>query len=270
FVLGRRTQWRNFPLAPETNFAGIVKDFGRKGYRRYWHGVGMYFEQDKFGMFNTKIFYGTYAIRLKLAKKTYLSFGLAVGTKTVEINNSLYNILDPALTSRSGKVLLYPDLVPGVYFYSRKLTMGISVKNLYKNSLKQGNQQIGTPTKLIPITYITASRKFRSSNYDYTIVPAVQIQSTFTSIPLPQFNCMVYYRKNTGIGLTYRMHDAVTAIIQLRLFGNLVISFAYDYTISKFRAGAANSTEIMFGYVASDGNEYEGGANVAQCPKFDY
>jgi len=37
-------------------------------------------------------------------------------------------------------------------------------------------------------------------------------------------------------------------MIQVRIFSNIVVGFAYDYTISKFRASGANSTEFMFGF----------------------
>src|SRR3989344_7387761 len=66
-MVGRRTQWRGFELAPETNFASVTKVFGKKGYRYYWHGLGAYVEQDKFWMFAHRAAYGSYAIHLKLS-----------------------------------------------------------------------------------------------------------------------------------------------------------------------------------------------------------
>ena len=271
-VLGRRTQWRGFAYAPETNFASVTKDFGIKGYKRYWHGVGLYVETDKFGGFVTKSAYGSYAIHLKLTNKYFLSFGLNAGIKQVMLTNLLYDANDPALALKQDqRILLYPDFVPGLYFYSKKLSVDISVRNLYKNTLKQGSKQIGTPTKLTPSAFVTLSRKFHSPDYDFTYIPAIHIQSTFTNLPLVHFNCMAYYRKRVGLGLTYRMHDAVSAIIQVRLFDNLVVGFAYDYTISRFRAAQSNSTEIMMGFTPVMSPEDNQSRNsVAECPKFEF
>lgn len=269
-MMGRRTQWRGFAYAPETSFASLVKDFGKKGYRHYWHGVGAYVEQDKFGAFTTKVAYASYAIHLKLTGRYFLSFGLAVGSKTVALNNSLYDPNDPALTSRTAKVILYPDLIPGVYLYSGKFTASVSVRNIYQNTLQQGHTKIGTPTKLPQIAYITISKKIRAPNYDYIFIPALQLQSTYRSLPLVQVNLMCYYRKVIGLGISYRMHDAVTAMLQVRLWNNFVVGFAYDYTVSKFRFSKANSTEIMMGFSPVGGEDYQGRANVAKCPKFDY
>ena len=64
-MVGRRTQWRGFGLGPETNFASFTKDYGKKGYKYYWHGVGAFVEQDKFGIFTNKVAYASYAIHLE-------------------------------------------------------------------------------------------------------------------------------------------------------------------------------------------------------------
>ncbi|MCW3085561.1 MAG: hypothetical protein JWP12_2927 [Bacteroidetes bacterium] len=269
FMIGRRVQWQGFETAPETNFASITKAFGKKGYKRYWHGVGAYFEQDKSGLFTSKAAYASYAIHFKLSPKYYLSFGIAAGVKSVAISNGLFDANDAALMNRTPNVVI-PDFIPGVYLYSKKLVAGVAVRNVFKNTLTQGNKEIGTGSKLYPNAYITLGRKFVSAGYDFIIVPAVQVQTTFIGIPVTSFNCMVYYRKRVGLGVSYRMHDAVSAMLQVRIFSNLVVGFAYDYTISKFRSAHANSTEFMMGFspVMSTEN-YDRPAGAANCPTFE-
>lgn len=269
FMVGRRVQWKGFGYAPETTFASVTKDIGKKGYRRYWHGVGGYVENDKFGIFNNKAAYGSYAIHLKLASKVYLSFGVAAGIKQVAVSNSVYDANDPALNTMA-PVVTIPDVTPGIYLYSKKMMAGIAVRNLYKNTLTQGSKEIGNGSKLLPNAYITVGRKIISGNYDFIFVPAVHIQTTFVNIPVSSFNLMTYYRKRVGIGVAYRMHDAVSAMIQVRVFSNVVIGFAYDYTVSRFRSSNANSTEIMFGFSPIMSTEnYDRPMGAASCPKFE-
>lgn len=269
-MVGRRTQWRGFALAPETNFASVTKVFGKKGYRYYWHGLGAYVEQDKCGIFSNKAAYGSYAIHLKLSSRYFLSFGLAAGVKSVAVTNTIFNADDPALAEVKPKVLL-PDFIPGLYLYSKKMSIGLSVRNLYKNTLTQGSKEIGTSGKLMPTAVFTASKKFKSPGYDFVFVPGINMQSNFIGIPSSQFNFMAYFRQRIGVGVTYRMHDAVSAMIQIRVLKNVVVGFAYDYTISKFSSANANSTEFMMGMtpvMSSEGYEAPGGA--ADCPKFDF
>lgn len=269
FMVGRRVQWTGFELSPETNFASVTRSFGKKGYKRYWHGAGVYVEQDKLGAFASKSMYASYAIHLKLSSKYYIGFGLAAGVKSYAISNTIYDAADPAIMNRAAKVIV-PDIIPGVYLYSRKLVAGVAVRNVYANTLKQGNKEIGTGSRVLPNAYLTFARKFVSEGYDFIIVPAVHVQTTFISIPVSNFNCMVYYRKRIGIGASYRMHDAVTGMIQVRIYSNIVIGFAYDYTISRFRAANANSSEFMFGFspVMSTEN-YDRPQGAANCPKFE-
>jgi type IX secretion system PorP/SprF family membrane protein len=268
-MVGRRTQWRGFAYAPESNFASITKDYGKKGYRRYWHGVGAYVEQDKFGIFSTKSAYASYAIHLKLSAKYYLSFGIAGGIKSVALS-PVFDANDPALLARSQKVLL-PDFTPGLYLYSKKISIGISLKNIYKNALKQGSKEIGTNGRLAPTLFFSLNRKYRSSGYDFVFVPGINVQSNFLGIPSAQANFMAYYRQRVGLGVSYRAHDAVSAIIQIRILKNVLVGFAYDYTVSKFRAANANSMEFMMGFspvMASE--EYRQPNGAADCPKFEF
>ncbi|MDF2436929.1 MAG: Bacteroidetes-specific putative rane protein [Bacteroidota bacterium] len=268
FMVGRRVQWSGFENAPETNFASVTYAFGKKGYKRYWHGVGAYIEQDKTGIFSNKAVAGSYAIHLKASSKYYLGFGISAGLKSFAATNSIYNSEDPALMNRENKVVI-PEITPGLFLYSKKLFAGISVRNLYGNRLKQGDRTIGTGSRLVPVTYFSVGRKFVSPGYDFIFVPALQVQTTI-SLPVANFNCMVYYRKRVGLGVTYRMHDAVCAMVQFRIFSNIVVGFAYDYTISKFKAAKANSTEIMAGFSPVMSNEnYDKPDGAADCPRFE-
>jgi type IX secretion system PorP/SprF family membrane protein len=269
FLFGRRVQWRGFEYAPETNFASVTRAFGKKGYKRYWHGLGAYVEQDKFGAYSNKAAYASYAIHMKLDRKFHIGFGIAAGVKSYAITNSIYDANDPALASRGGKVIV-PDIIPGIYLYSKKIVAGVAVRNLYSNRLKQGNKEIGANSKLLPNTYLTFARKFVTDSYDFIIVPAVHIQTSFVTIPVSNFNCMVYYRKRVGLGVSYRMHDAVVGMIQVRIFSNVVVGFSYDHTISRFRAAKANSNEFMMGFSPIMSTEnYERSEGTVDCPRFE-
>ncbi|MFL5762476.1 MAG: PorP/SprF family type IX secretion system membrane protein [Bacteroidia bacterium] len=269
-LVGKRTQWRGFALAPETTFASITKDFGKKGYKYYWHGLGAYIEQDKFGLFTTKTVSGSYTIHLKLSPKYFLGFGVAAGVKSVALS-SLFDPQDPAI-DRNGPKVLVPDVVPGLYLYSKKGSVGVSARNVYKNTLKQGNKEIGSNgSHLLPTLVFTANKKFRSQGYDFIFVPGINVQSNFYSIPSAQLNFMAYFRQRIGFGVTYRAHDAVAAILQIRVLKNVVVGLSYDYTVSAFRAANANSDEIMIGLspvMSAEGYHPPGGA--ADCPKFDF
>ncbi len=268
FLAGKRTQWRGFQNNPETEFANVTKALGKKGYRHFWHGVGVSVEQDRFGVFTKKMAYASYAIHLKVSPKYRAGFGVAVGMKSVALSNIVYDMNDPVF-AESNRAVVVPDIIPGIYLYSQKFSLGVSLHNMYKNKLSMGSKQIGSGDKLLPTAYISISKKIISGGYSFITIPAINIQTNFRGIPSLNLNVITYYKKRVGLGVSYRMHDAVSGILQVRIYKNLVVGIAYDLTISRFRYGKANSDEIMIGYspiMSTEDLEKKGTTN---CPKFE-
>ncbi|MEO6903657.1 MAG: PorP/SprF family type IX secretion system membrane protein [Bacteroidia bacterium] len=271
FMAGRRAQWQGFDYNPETNFVNFTKDIGKKSYRYFWHGVGASVENDRIGIFNTINATASYAIHLKIAHGYTMSFGIAAGVKQFSVSNAIFDVNDPALAVKGVNEVIIPILIPGFYLYSKKITLGISVRDLYKSELSQGKKNIGTNSKLLPTAYISMSRKFLSAEYDYTFIPAVNIQSNFKSIPSVALNFMTIYKRRIALGVSYRAQDAVSGIIQIRFSKHIIIGFAYDYTVSKLNAVNANATEIMVGYSPfMDAEDFKDKSKQSKCPAFDF
>jgi len=270
FLAGRRTQWRGFQLAPETNFVNITKAIGKKGYRHHWHGVGAYVEQDKMGVFTTQVMYLSYAIHFKLSPQFRFSFGVAAGMKKVALSNLVFDMNDPtfSMDNRSVKV---PDVIPGFYLYSKKFTLSVAMHNVYKNTLSFAGQELGTGNgvSLLPTAFVTVTRKFISGDYNFVSVPAINLQTDFRGIPSANINFMTYYKKRIGLGVNYRIHDSFSAILQVRVWKNLVVGYAFDFTISRFRVAKANSDEIMMGFTPMMSTEDLQKLGTADCPKFE-
>lgn len=271
FMAGRRSQWQGFDYHPETNFVNFTKDIGKKSYKYYWHGVGASVENDRIGIFNTINATASYAIHLKIARGYAMSLGIAAGVKQLSVSNAIFDINDPALAVKEVTEIIIPTLIPGFYLYSKKTTIGISVRNLYKSELNQRKKYIGTRSKLLPAAYLSMSRKFLSVEYDYAFIPAVNIQSNFKSIPSVALNFMTIYKRRIALGVSYRAHDAVSGIIQVRFSKHIIVGFAYDYTVSKLNAANANTTEIMIGYSPfMDGEDFTDKSKQSKCPAFEF
>ena len=272
FLIGRRSQWIGFDYAPETNFASCFFTLGKKrGIRYYWHSVGAYIENDKYGVFNNQLISASYAFHFKVMRGYHLSLGLAAGAKNLALSNLVFNANDPALGMRSPSVWI-PAVIPGVYLSSKKFTIGLSVKDLYQNKLKQGNKSIGLDNSLPPTVYITASRKYRSLEYDYVYIPAIQIQEPLSGgIPLVDLNFIALYRGRVGMGVSYRVMDAASLVLQVKVFSNIVIGLSYDYALSRFRRANPHSLEGMLGFspITSSDDEFNP-TKVSKCPTFDF
>lgn len=269
-MAGRRSQWVGFPDAPITNFIGVHKSIAKRHYSKYWHGAGLYVEDDRAGMFAQRLMYLSYAYHQRIAGCYTLSFGLFAGARIHSYSSSLYNQNDPALSQYPPSVLNGPEFIPGFRFRSPSFFADLTIKNLYKSKLQTGKAMIGTPSRLRPHFYITAGKKFVSKNYFYSFVPSANLRYTPAAWPALDLSCMMYIKRRVGFGVTYRYNDAAVAMLQVRIAKNIVVGIAYDYILSRMRSGASSSQELMFGFSPVAVSDYEPRTNVAECPVMEF
>jgi hypothetical protein len=165
----------------------------------------------------------------------------------------------------------YPDFIPGIRIYSKKMFFDVSVQQIFKVRQVQGDKQIGNKSVLTPQLYMSYGRKFKLDN-GIMLVPALNVHSSFLNIPSMELNVMAYYRKRIGVGATIRNKDFISGILQVRILKNVVAGFAYDYSISRVHSVAPNTVEFMIGLtpMMTDKNADKASHSVAKCPNFDF
>ncbi|MBI3519718.1 MAG: PorP/SprF family type IX secretion system membrane protein [Bacteroidetes bacterium] len=271
-VLGTRRQWVGFEHAPVTNFLSINYTIRPQRSYRLWHNVGAYVTKEQAGIYRNEGYYLSYALHLPISKRYTMSFGLFAGVRNLALDRNMISMSDPVYKATySGYFVAYPDFIPGIRIYSKKIFFDVSVQQLYKNRQVQGDKQIGNKSVLTPQLYTSFGKRFFLDN-GLTVVPAVNIHTSFINIPSVELNVMAYYAKRIGIGATLRNKDFISGIFQIRFLKNLTAGFAYDYSINRLNSTAANSLEVMIGLTpmmtAMDANK--GRNSVAKCPNFDF
>lgn len=271
-IVGIRKQWIGFDYAPASNF--ISANYTIKPERSYkrWHNVGVYMAQEKVGIFKNENIYASYTIHLPITNKYYMSFGIFAGVRKFGINRYAISQDDPVYgVSSSSYFYTYPDFVPGIRLYSKKMFFDVSVQQIFKVRQVQGDKQIGNKSVLTPQLYLTYGKKIFMDN-GFTVVPAINVHSSFTNIPSMELNVMAYYKKRIGVGATIRNKDFISGIMQIRIWQNVTAGFAYDYSINRMHSAATNSLEFMIGVTpmfTSMGAD-KGRNSVAKCPNFDF
>ena len=271
FMTGTRQQWFGFKGAPRTTFFGV--NYGYRGNYNYKgiHGFSAYMESDNVAGLRNDSYYLGYAYHFRLVTGINVGFGLMAGMRSFGMSNTLYNSFDPAFQSTNYFIKIYPDFIPGFRMYSKRFFMDLSVRQIYKNKIQQKDQQIGTNAVLTPHYYFTYGRKIKVGYQNYSIVPAIHIQSNLTSLPQVDLNTMIYFKKRISLGLNYRVANSFSGILQVNVFKNSIIGISYDYTTNKFTNAYSNTFEVMFGITPLSGNEkYSRSMNVVQCPSFDF
>ena len=270
-ITGIRKQWVGFDNAPASNF--FSANYTLKPERSYkrWHNVGVYLAQEKVGVFQNVGLYGSYTLHMPLTNKYNISFGIFVGVKRFSIANNAISPNDPVYgVTSTTSFYAYPDIIPGIRLYSKKMFFDVSVQQIYKNRQEQGNKQIGHQSFLTHQLYLTYGKRFFLDN-GFVLVPSVNIHSSFTNIPSIEFNFMSYYRKRIGLGASIRNKDFISGIFQFRFFKNCTAGFSYDYSINQLSSAAPHSLELMIGLTPMMIMDGVGGKHkVAKCPNFDF
>jgi type IX secretion system PorP/SprF family membrane protein len=272
-MMGRRNQWYGFAGAPVTTFMTINYGYRANYSYKGWHGFSGYVEEDKTSAITSKSAYLGYAYHIRVITGVNLGFGLMAGIRTFGLSNGLANPADPAFQATKQVVRTYPDFIPGFRLYSKKMFLDVSVRQLYKNRIEQGDKKLGsTGAKLSPHYYVTYGRKIHLGYNNFMMVPSVHIQSSLLTLPQVDLNCMVYYHKRIGLGANVRVNTSFSGILQVNITRNIVAGFSYDYATTKFRHGAANTYEFMIGVspVMSGDEKVNHSKRVANCPTFDF
>ncbi len=248
---GHRRQWVGFENAPVTSFASINGPIKNKAkpYIKNIHVIGAYFENDKTGILgptSRTSFFLNYSYHLALFNNVFASAGFFAGLMQYSFavdKITVGNVNDNAITA-ARKVILYPDINPGVMFYGTSFFLGYSLKNAVGNKL---DAVYGLNSTLVRHQYITGGLRLHGRRKEISFLPSLNVKMV-KGAPTSLDVCLYMDFKNVFmIGALYRKTDAAAAIVQFRI-KNLTIGYSYDYNTSRLAVANANTHEVILSY----------------------
>ena len=229
-----RKQWAGLNGAPETYGA-----MGHLEIRPKNFGVGIQIQNEKISLFTDTKLSVAFAYKVKLNKKSSLSFGVSPGfQRTVTDWNKL-------VTTQSGDATFADYRQPqnrfvtgaGTFFTDNKFYVGISAPDLL---------ELNTTNKLLE--YNVMAGYVYTVNENLSIKPFTLIRGVKNS-PL-QFDASVaaYFNQMLGVGLSYRNRESILIFSELLIKKQFKIGYAYDYGIGNLKKFNSGSHEIMLNY----------------------
>ncbi len=244
--------------APKTTTFSIHSPLKKESF-----ALGFYYVNDRLGLEQKNQFDVTYSYRLSLGKKVKLSIGINGGILWYKLNASeaiLVNPDDNKYQKNISRVL--PDVGAGLYIYHPNFYFGASVPNFIKGNL--ANKGENSDSKRTAHFVVMAGGLIPVSKH-ISIRPQVQycyLASTSKKIPHTfDFNLslLIYDRvniggqyhttfnnKNENVKLTNP--DSFDFMLEVWPTKQLMIGYAYDYTLSKLSNVNSGTHEIMIGY----------------------
>ncbi len=230
-----RQQWVGFDNAPSTqalNASTYIQElFG---------GVGLNVIHDRLGYESFLTARAFYAFPVQIGVLSNLTFGLGAGIVNRTLDGTRLTYEDPSDPNAfyTKENFLRPDFNFGMEYVDPNLTVGFAATHLYRSV--KGSQIDYAPRHY----YLYAKYLFEDVVDRVDIQPYLLFKSSWF---MTQFdiNVMGYYDNMVWGGFSYRLGDAVSAMVGYFITPDIKVGYAYDYAIGVSRGYNGGSHEIM-------------------------
>jgi len=238
----QRFQWIGITDAPRTFILSLNGPLKMENM-----GIGGYMFTDVTGPTSRSGVYLSYAYHIKLNETMKLSLGLFGGIMQYNVDGSKITMVDKTdpLEVDVMESVIVPDAGFGLYWYSDKYYVGVSIPQLLQNKIKIGDTA-NVLGRLKSHFFVTGGYKFAAGE-DFEVEPSVLMKYV---APVPvQFDisAKVIYQKMIWVAASYRTYDAMSVLLGYIYNEQLSIGYSYDFTTSDLKDYSGGTHEVMLG-----------------------
>ena len=245
-----RMQWLGFVDAP---FTSSISAYGPFSPKRKNMGIGGTIYNDVTGPTSRLGVSGAYAYNIPIGEIYHLSFGLTLGFLQYKfdgskIANNLPTTPDPVLNG-SVKSSFLPDATAGVLFYSTPFQIGLSMDQLFNNSISLADNPDATVTaRLTRHVYLFGLYTY-VLNRRWSVEGSTLFKAVTPANPQMDFNVRAIYKGMGWFGASVRTSDGISIMGGYIINKRLIAGISYDMSVfSPFRTYSFGSVEFMIGY----------------------
>jgi len=254
-TLLHRQQWVNFPGRPiTTSFAlhGPLLDNKM--------GVGLSVLNEKVGVLNRNLIYGSYAYRIKVHENGTVAMGLMAGIdnqvnkfSTVRVSDDPNAIADPQFSQNSPNITA-PNFGAGLYYNTKTFYAGLSIPRFVDNHLKLSSGGATVKTTRLDASkftyYLTLGNVFKV-NDELKVKANAMVKAVKNSPVQLDIGANALIKEMIWAGLGYRSNSAMSLILGVQANKQLLVSYSYDYGLNKIQKYSQGSHEIVLNYLFS-------------------
>jgi len=257
-----RLQWVGFDGAPKSGFLTISAPIKtkRKSYLQARHGVGMRFETDRIGHFNTNRLNAAYAGHFNFSRDNRLSLGLYGGIIQFgfDPSNTLTIDPDPAINQEASFVA--PDATFGAWWNGENYYIGAVLQNLIPYKWVD----LGNDSRFRFHSLVNAGYRVKI-NETLTVFPAFILKIPPRGPVALDLQAMVDLKDVVDLGLGYRNSDAVLFFAGFKINQRFSVQYSFDLTLSPLRNGSSNTHELSLTFSACRPEN----TSTSKCPLFE-
>jgi type IX secretion system PorP/SprF family membrane protein len=259
-----RNQWVNFDGAPKTVTATV-----HSGFRKARVGLGVLFSKDQIGVHTDNSLYMMYAYKIPLSNRknpAVLSMGLQAGFNNL---SSDYFKTFPKDGMEVGALSKFnPNFGAGIFYRSKELYAGFSVPYIMANRtidvVDEELAKLITPAGTQERYYYLMGGTTRKLSEKVKISPSTLIRIQENAPLSIDINTMIILYDVVSFGGSYRNHDAIIGLFELKINENFHVGYAYDITMSDIRLYSNGTHELMINYRVKIPKIHRG----LECPSY--
>lgn len=234
-----RTQWVGLEGAPKTANISISTPLGDSGL-----GLGVNFMNDRLGAMEENNIAVDLAYAINISYNYKLAFGLKGTANLLNVDYTkltIYHPTDPvAQENISNK--FNPNIGAGLYLYSDRAYLGISVPNFLTKDRYDDNE-VNTMRQKTHF-YLMGGYVFELGK-EVQFKPAVLAKAVSGSpLQVDATANFLFYEKFT-LGAAYRWDASVSALAGFQVTKDLFIGYAYDFETTQLRHYNSGSHEVF-------------------------
>lgn len=227
-----------------------------------WHGVGVRFVNDQFGLFSNQSFHVQYACRIQLGNG-WLSVGTDLGfinlsfavdsvnlSNIAQLEDNAYHMAtDEAIpvaagSSDKGVSGMGFDLGLGAYYSAPTWWVGVSYGHVTQPKLKWSDKtEIGVRGTI----YVAGGYNWKLRNEQWVLMPSAMLQTDFRSWDV-NLTMLAQLQERYRFGLGYRIAGSVNIILGVDIINGLQLGYTYELPANGLIRETYGSHEIYLAY----------------------
>lgn len=245
-----REQWTGLDGAPSTKMLTLSSPLLVNSV-----ALGLNVVNDQLGPANNTGIYGDFAYRLKTTDKAKLSFAVRAGADLYSADLAgLDNTdpLDPAFNQNVASSTL-ANFGAGVYYYSPRGYVGLSVPKLLNTEQNSGNNIVALRQELDETKrhyFFTAGYVFSLSADSTSVMfrPSLIVRGVEGGPANFDFSANFLIKQKLWIGAAYRYEESFAGILSFQFNPHLRAGYSYDFVTSGLSSYNNGTHEFMLGY----------------------
>jgi type IX secretion system PorP/SprF family membrane protein len=244
-----KQQWVGLEGAPSIQAINVNSPLGTSN-----GNAGFSVVRDQIGVNNRIDISGTYAYNLLLGTDSKLALGLSGMASLNQSNfaNATVNDENDPLFANNTQMKVLPNFQYGMYYYTNKFYVGLSLPKLLLNSVTADSLGATNASTSFDFSqmhyYINAGYRFElNENLDLN---ASTLLKQISGAPFQfDINAQVVFSDKLGVGVSYRSSSELVGLFSYQITDMFKLAYSYDFSLGKkdldLGAYHSGSHEIM-------------------------